>query len=62
VVKMHAAIDAAVARHGDQLDAHDQYRRGPGVDGWQSTLHVAGHPEVQAVFWYDSNDLDVMYG
>ncbi len=56
---MREALDEVVARHRDHLVQHVDHD-GQGPCGWESTLHPTGHPEVEAVSWYDDADQDVV--
>lgn len=60
VVRMRRAIDEAVARHGDQVGVQHLDYDGQGPYGWESQLRLAGHPQVEASFWYDGGDQDLM--
>lgn len=57
---MRKAIDAAAAPHHDRVGVQHADHDGQGPYGWESTLNLAGHPEVVIRFWYDGADQDVM--
>ncbi|WP_369054864.1 hypothetical protein [Kineococcus terrestris] len=61
VTRLHQVIDDAVARHSDRLSLVHRHEAGPNPYGWQWSVQLIGHPEVQAVFWYDGLDDDVMF-
>ncbi len=58
---MRQALDEAVARHRHQVSVQHVDYDGHGPYGWESRLQLSGHPEVEAVFWYDGADQDVMF-